>query len=265
MPPRLSHIKPKTKKKIFKGNMEARSDHQLYRQFNTLSRFNTFIGVMLTTMVLIWCTHYRLGFAWHSDYSLQFNWHPFLMTFGMIYMFSQTMLVYRSKRNWSKRTLKLTHAGCHFFVLICAIIGLKAVFDFHNYTSTPIPNLYSMHSWIGLTAVIIFAFQYLLGFVTFLYPGLAQEIRKFSMPIHVATGTTCFLFCVIAAFTGLTEKALFSLGDNYKKLEGEAILINFIGLLLAIFAALTLYLVNHPDYKRVAEGEEQIAITEHTE
>jgi len=66
------------------------------------------------------------------------------------------MLMYRMQRNVRKRRLKLIHAGMMLFIVLLTVIALVAVFDSHNLAPIPIPNMYSLHSWVGLTTVILF-------------------------------------------------------------------------------------------------------------
>ena len=69
-------------------------------------------------------------------------------------------MVYRVFRNEKKFNVKLLHAGLHLLALVFASVGLKAVWDSHDYhTPEPLPNLYSLHSWIGLAAVSLFGLQ----------------------------------------------------------------------------------------------------------
>ena len=58
-------------------------------------------------------------------------------------------------------TVKIVHAVLHILALVFIVIGMKAVFDAHymnNYT-----NMYTLHSWIGLSAVVLFGIQVMLS------------------------------------------------------------------------------------------------------
>lgn len=67
------------------------------------------------------------------------------------------MIVYRVFRFENKTLVKLVHFGLQFGGMITAGFGLKAVFDFHN--TQNIPNMYSLHSWLGISTVVLFACQ----------------------------------------------------------------------------------------------------------
>lgn len=144
-------------------------------------------GVLLVILVLVWTTHYRNGFSWRSNPQLEFNWHPLLMVIGLVFLYANgtvylstlqlstyrlvaynlrvcfllvAMLIYRTQRNVRKRRLKLTHAGMMLFIVLLVVIALVAAFDSHNLAMPhPIPNMYSLHSWVGLTTVILFCCQ----------------------------------------------------------------------------------------------------------
>lgn len=45
----------------------------------------------------------------------------------------------------------------HLLAFLLTVLGLHAVFEFHNHTK--IPHLYSLHSWLGITTVFLFACQ----------------------------------------------------------------------------------------------------------
>ncbi len=69
------------------------------------------------------------------------------------------IIVYRLPWTWqsSKLVMKFIHAGLNVLAFILAVISLVAVFDFHN--AAKIPNMYSLHSWLGLGAVILYCLQ----------------------------------------------------------------------------------------------------------
>lgn len=170
-------------------------------------------GFMAVVLMGIWMGHFRKGFAWTENPNLEFNWHPLLMTLGLIYLYGNGILIYRVFRGERKKKLKLTHAAIMISAFFLTVIGLKAVFDSHNLKKPPVANLYSLHSWMGIITVILFACQWLAGLITFLLPGLASHLRAAYMPIHTSFGIMIFVFACATSLLGITEKLLFALKE----------------------------------------------------
>jgi len=69
------------------------------------------------------------------------------------------ILSYRILRFVRKPYLKLVHASMLGGTAVLWAFGLVAAFDSHNLATPPIPNLYTLHSWLGLATVSLFALQ----------------------------------------------------------------------------------------------------------
>ncbi|XP_031831669.1 transmembrane ascorbate-dependent reductase CYB561 isoform X2 [Nomia melanderi] len=225
--------------------------------FKPLTILMEVLGAILIILVTVWCNSYRNGFSWRSNPDLEFNWHPMLMVIGFVFLYANGMLIYRTQRDAKKRRLKLIHGGIMLSVVVLVVIALVAVFDSHNLRPEPIPNMYSLHSWVGLTSVILFCCQWLAGFLSFLYPGLQVPLRASYMPIHVYFGIAGFVGVIASCLLGLNEKAIFTLSNNYSKLVNEAVLINVIGLFIVLFGGLVVYLVTQERYKRFPKPEDE--------
>ncbi|XP_050297525.1 transmembrane ascorbate-dependent reductase CYB561-like [Anthonomus grandis grandis] len=221
--------------------------------YNILNGITGVVGIGLLASVITWIVKYQSGFGWASSPDLEFNWHPFLMVLGLVFLYSQSILIYRTGRyHTSKKILKYAHALIHLIAFLCSIVGLVAVFDSHNRKGTP--NMFSLHSWIGLITVITFALQFVSGFVAFLFPGLSGFIRKLLMPYHVFFGTIAFIFAIITTVAGITEMVLWT--DNFETKPPAVLLLNFMGLLAVVYGSMTVYLLLKPDYKRVPLPED---------
>ena len=74
------------------------------------------------------------------------------------------MLMYRTCRCCRRICNKLLHTVFHLIAMPCIALGFIAVWDSHNLRTVgqeldPIPNFYSLHSWMGLATMGLFALQ----------------------------------------------------------------------------------------------------------
>ncbi|KAM9249104.1 plasma membrane ascorbate-dependent reductase CYBRD1 [Dugong dugon] len=224
-----------------------------YRGFLGLLVSALLVGFLSVIFTLIWVLHYREGLGWDGT-GLEFNWHPVLLVTGFIFIQGIAIIVYRLPWTWkcSKLLMKSIHAGLHSVAAILAIIALVAAFDFHN--AGNIPNMYSLHSWIGLIAVILYFLQLFLGVFIFLLPLASLSLRSILMPIHVYSGLLIFGTVIATALVGLTEKLFFVLKNPaYNSLPPEGVFTNTLGLLILLFGAFIFWIVTRPQWKRPQE------------
>ncbi|KAL2774706.1 plasma membrane ascorbate-dependent reductase CYBRD1 isoform 3, partial [Daubentonia madagascariensis] len=164
------------------------------------------------------------------------------------------IIVYRLPWTWkcSKFLMKSIHAGLNTVAAILVIISLVAVFE--NRNARNIPHLYSLHGWVGLTAVILYFLQLLLGFFIFLLPWAPLSLRAVFMPIHVYSGLLIFGTVIVTTLMGVTEKLFFVLKNPaYSTFPPEGVFTNTLGLLILVFGALIFWIVTRPQWKRPKE------------
>jgi cytochrome b-561 len=58
-----------------------------------------------------------------------------------------------------RNTRKGIHLGIQTAAFLLAVVGVRAVFKFHNEHSPPIANMYSLHSWLGIAVMVLWALQ----------------------------------------------------------------------------------------------------------
>lgn len=99
-----------------------------------------------------------------ANYSLIYSFH-----FNFSHNLDQTLsaiLLYRLCRCLKHIYAKLAHTLFHALTIPCVAIGFLAVYDSHNLANPPIPNFYSLHSWLGLVTMGLFVLQFVFGFFT---------------------------------------------------------------------------------------------------
>uniref|UniRef100_A0A453H7U5 Cytochrome b561 domain-containing protein n=1 Tax=Aegilops tauschii subsp. strangulata TaxID=200361 RepID=A0A453H7U5_AEGTS len=152
--------------------------------------------------------------------------HPFVMTWGFILLIGEAILVYTTIP-MNHRAQKMVHMLVHLVAFILGVFGIYAAFKFHNVAV--VPDLVSLHSWIGIGAISLFALQWLIGFAVFWMPGTHEHTRAAAAPVHVAGGLVIFLLAVCAAQTGLVQKSASATPGT------EARLINVTGLFIVFY------------------------------
>ncbi|KAF5196213.1 Cytochrome b561 [Thalictrum thalictroides] len=188
------------------------------------------LAIAITTLVLVWAIHFHGGLAFKSNNKQKiFNIHPVLMVIGFILVGGEAIMAYKTIPS-KKKEPKLVHLILNLIALLVGIIGIYAVFKYHN--ELGIPDMYTLHSWFGMITICLYGLQWLLGFFSFFFPGATMSSRGRLVPWHWFLGMVIFVMAISTAEMGLVEKFTF-LGLQHGQ---EALIINFTGLLLLLFA-----------------------------
>lgn len=209
------------------------------------------VGALCIILVVVLVTQYMGGFAWDGSKEM-FNYHPVFMVTGMVVLYGNSAIAYRIFRRQNKFAVKLLHAALHLSALIFAVVGLYAVFKFH--ITAGYGNMYSIHSWFGMGAVVLFCCQYLFGFLGFLYPKCVENQRRYYLKTHVYFGGVILALAIVACVSGITEQMLFKFKDVYSKKSSVGIIANSLGVCLALYAMLVGFILYNTSYKRSSEN-----------
>lgn len=205
-------------------------DGYLYRQSaSRVTILAHLFGIIAIVLLLVWLLHFREGMNLDSDNPFRiFNVHPFLMFFGFIFLAGEAMMAYKTVPA-DRNVQKFVHMFLHLAAITLGIVGLHAVFKFHDRAN--IRNLYSLHSWIGIGTFCLYILQWLFGFITFMFPRSSMDRRARALPWHISGGRALLYMAICAAETGLMEKVTFLELQHSR----ETRLVNFLGLAILLF------------------------------
>ncbi|KAL5721823.1 ascorbate ferrireductase (transmembrane) [Ranunculus cassubicifolius] len=199
--------------------------------------FAHLLAIAITVLVLIWTIHFQGGFAFKSNNKDKiFNIHPTLMVIGLILLGGEAIMAYKTiPATRNRKTPKLIHLILNLIALLAGIIGIYAIFKFHKETGAT--DMYSLHSWFGISTISLFGLQFLLGFFSFFFPGATSSTRERLLPWHWFLGMSIFLMGIASAEIGLMDKFWILRLQHGLQIQGQqALIMNFTGLLLLLFA-----------------------------
>ncbi|KQJ97360.1 probable ascorbate-specific transmembrane electron transporter 1 [Brachypodium distachyon] len=198
-------------------------------------------------LVLLWCVHFRGGLALNSptNKGLIFNVHPVLMLIGLIILGSEAIMSYKTLP-WNRGTNKIVHLVLHAVALFLGSFGVYAAFKFHN--ESGIDNLYSLHSWVGLGAILLYGLQWVSGFATFFFPGASPTLRRAVLPYHARAGLVAYVLALLAAELGFLEKITFLQAGaaGVGRYSSEALMVNFTAIVVSLLGASVVLYVTAP-------------------
>ncbi|XP_013777779.2 cytochrome b ascorbate-dependent protein 3-like [Limulus polyphemus] len=170
------------------------------------------------------------------------------------------MLVYRIFFCCKKIYNKVLHTIVFVLAISAITIGMMSAIQAHNNSPEP-KHFYSLHSWIGLATMGLYALQFIVGFVSFLVllccDATTTKFRQQLLPTHKTFGVIIFSMAVAACVTGLTQSARYRLSGkdgklNYADLPEQAIVINVLGITMIALGILLTYLTHNIGIKRYA-------------
>ncbi|KXG26782.1 hypothetical protein SORBI_3006G159600 [Sorghum bicolor] len=145
------------------------------------------------------------------------------------------IMIYKVFPKLNHDTAKLTHLILHAIATVLGAFGIYCAFKYHN--DSGIANLYSLHSWLGIGTISLYAIQWVFGFVTFFFPGAAPSVRRSALPWHALFGLFVYVLALATAELGFLEKLTFLESGGLDKYGAEAFLVNFTALVVVLFGA----------------------------
>uniref|UniRef100_T1JPC0 Cytochrome b561 domain-containing protein n=1 Tax=Strigamia maritima TaxID=126957 RepID=T1JPC0_STRMM len=230
-------------------------------------------------LAIYWVMGYRGGFGWNEK-KRKLNIHPVLMIGGFVFFMGQSMLMYRTCRCCRHIYTKLFHTVVHLVAMPTIIIGVVVAFDYHDSRGSersssgsefyetirgrfPIPHLYSLHSWLGVATLGLFAIQFIVGFFSFLVllccDSKTASFRSKLQPIHTHFGLATFLLAIGTCVTGLTQKVIEDLnergangvitGPKYQDLPPEGLVVNVLAVVLVAAGLLMAFIIRYAPFR----------------
>ncbi|XP_066375499.1 probable ascorbate-specific transmembrane electron transporter 1 isoform X2 [Miscanthus floridulus] len=198
------------------------------------------LAAAVLALTLVWVLHFRGGVSWKptSQSLFVYTAHPLFMVIGFIICTGEAVMAYRIVLG-PTAAKKAVHLLLHLVALAFVAVGLYAAFKFHH--DNGLPDIRSLHSWLGIATISLYALQWLVAFVYFVFPGAVMTMRADYAPWHIFFGLAIFLMAICTAETGLAKFVSASI-----VYPSEVFVINFTGIAILMFGVVVILAVILP-------------------
>jgi len=174
----------------------------------TLWFFPRVLTVMFFAVLFVWIYQAEGGFGF--DEATLFGWHALLMALFVVLFTQESVLAYTAplflgpiSKPHRSVVGKWFHVICHVLGIISAMLGITAIVYYKNLSpqppAFPFYAVYSPHSWLGITVLILWGIQLVAGLYVHLYQPqhnrylLVKMHRFFGCVVYIAGLATCAL------------------------------------------------------------------------
>ncbi|CAA6665480.1 unnamed protein product [Spirodela intermedia] len=199
-------------------------------------------AAMVAALVIFWALSFQTSFLPVL--------HPLLMVIGFILLTGEAILAHRTLGRWSRGTRKSAHLALQGAAFSFGIFGIWAKF---RASDGLLSNFLSLHSWMGLLCLSLFAAQ-------LLAQGEGRRTRGSVLPWHVFVGLYTYGLAVATAETGLLEKLTFLQAGRGQgeaaaaaPRSAEAVVVNALGVGLALLCGVVVLAAVSPKSGRVGK------------
>lgn len=182
------------------------------------------LSIALVVLVAKWVSQLG-GLSWESGHAkLVFNWHPLFMIIAFLFMTVSSLSFRHRHFGFLRSTSKTLHVVGWTMAAACMTVGVVAVFFSHNDRASGfIANLYSLHSWVGITVLLLYLVQFLVGIGAFVVPLKISSGNKAKiLQVHTFVGPILYLSMMLTILLGIQEKEGF-VGCGYKVEEPDMV------------------------------------------
>lgn len=205
-------------------------------------------ALLVVTTYAAMSKHFGLVMPVYPLGGASFAAHPMLMVLAYGFFGSTGLIAFRTYGVFlrlERPRVKKVHAAMQFAALVVGLLGVRDMYLVHAQAADKqvekgwAVHYQSLHSWIGLTTVMAWSLQWLLGFTMFYLPWCPGSLRAATLPAHVLMGALSFFMALVSIVTGFLSLGF--RGDNEAEKD---VALKRIGM-LALGLAATIGMVFH--------------------